>query len=90
MTVVARDDPLHPGDEGTSALAPPPALAKWREQEPVRRISVSVTGPGLSPAQRRLTPDAVTSARTTCSSVSVITLREGLATARRGVRIGPL
>ena len=24
MTVVARDNPLHPGDEGTSSLAPPP------------------------------------------------------------------
>jgi hypothetical protein len=66
MAVVARDDPLHPGDrstcpfatadatldtlpnpgdEGTSPLAPPPAPARWREEEPVRRISVSVTGP---------------------------------------------
>ncbi|GHE29304.1 hypothetical protein GCM10017771_44960 [Streptomyces capitiformicae] len=117
MTVVARDNPLHPGDrstcpfatadatldtlpnpgdEGTSPLAPPPALARWREEEPVRRISVPggrtawlVTRhedartahganrlsserdrPGLSPAQRRRSPDAVTSVRITCSSVS--------------------
>ncbi|GHE29298.1 cytochrome P450 [Streptomyces capitiformicae] len=44
MTDIALEPLPNPGDEGTCPFDLPSALAKWREEEPVRRISVESGG----------------------------------------------